>query len=345
MRFSLFYNFDVTPGQYVPGLFANVEAQAIRAEQLGFDSVWVAEHHFALHGRLASPLLFLAHLSALTERIRLGTAVFEAPHYHPLRLAEEAALLDVLSKGRLRLGIGSGAKNKPAEFEAFQIPVAEKAACTREVVSILHQAFRTGHVSYTGQYYQFDSVAIDPCTLQPPDSLIEIAASGSTLEWAGVQGYRLLVPRVGSAADHVEWIGRYRSACGVPSGEVALLRFVFAAKTERKAQEQTSAAFARYAQLDCGVDWDQRTDSAGYVALKQRMNMVIGTPTQIVQQLTAWQAEYGCDEIICQTFAAGIDHEHALRSIELLGSEVLPELQSSSASGTQHRVHSELQAD
>jgi alkanesulfonate monooxygenase SsuD/methylene tetrahydromethanopterin reductase-like flavin-dependent oxidoreductase (luciferase family) len=327
MRCSLFYNFDVLPEQFVPSLYCLIETQIVRADQLGFETAWIAEHHFGLYGRMASPLLFLSRLSALTERIGLGTAVVEAPHYHPLRLAEEAILLDVLSNGRLRLGIGSGAKNKPEEFAAFGVPLGEKTARTREVVAILEQAFRTGQVSFTGRHYQFENVILNPLPLQSPDHLIWIAASASTAEWAGAQGYPLLVPRVGSPNDHRQWIARYRAASGRPGGNVAQLRFVFVAETEREAREKTRAAFARYAHYDCDVNWDGRTDTREYHDLAQRMNMLIGTPAQIREQLTVWQADYGFDEIICQTFAAGIRHEDALRSIELLGCEVLPPLQ------------------
>lgn len=324
MRFSLFYNFDVLPGAFVPSLYPRVEAQVCLADRLGFDACWVAEHHFALYGRLAAPLLFLARLSAVTERIGLGTAVVEAPHCHPLRLAEEAALLDNLCCGRLRLGIGSGSKNKPEEFAAFGVPLAEKSARTREVVAILAQAFRQGSVSFAGDFYQIPEVRIHPTPLQTAQSLLWIAASASTPQWAGAQGYGLLVPRVGKAEEHREWIARYRAALTGNPGRVGLLRFIYVAATEREAREQTRTTFARYADYDCDTAWDGRTDSSEYHALLRRMNMVIGTPEQIVQQLQEWHTEFGFDEIICQTYAAGMAHEDALRSIELLACEVMP---------------------
>jgi alkanesulfonate monooxygenase SsuD/methylene tetrahydromethanopterin reductase-like flavin-dependent oxidoreductase (luciferase family) len=84
----------------------------------------------------------------------------------------------------------------------------------------------------------------------------------------------------------------------------------------------------RYAKYDCGVDWDGRIDSAEYNALARRMNMVIGTPDQVSEQLLKWQAESGFDEIMCQVYAAGMRHADSLRSIELLGREVLRRLQS-----------------
>ena len=108
LRFSLFYNFDILPGKSVPEMYREVEAQALAADALGFDAIWLAEHHFELYGRMPDPLLFLSRISGITQQIGLGTAIVEAPHYNPLRLAEDAALLDVLSHGRVRLGVGSG---------------------------------------------------------------------------------------------------------------------------------------------------------------------------------------------------------------------------------------------
>src|SRR6187402_107929 len=100
MHFSLFYNFDVLPGTAEAELYGEIEAQAVAADDLGFDTIWLAEHHFELYGRMPAPLVFLARLGAVTRRIGLGTAVVEAPLYNPLRLAEDSALVDLLSGGR-----------------------------------------------------------------------------------------------------------------------------------------------------------------------------------------------------------------------------------------------------
>ena len=110
-------------------------------------------------------------------------------------------------------------------------------------------------------------------------------------------------------------------------GFVAQLRFVYVAETEHAAYERTYQTFARYASYDCGVTWDGRTDNADYADLTRRMHFVIGRPDQVAAQLTTWQHEYGFDELICQVYAAGIEHADALRAIELLGREVLPRFQ------------------
>jgi alkanesulfonate monooxygenase SsuD/methylene tetrahydromethanopterin reductase-like flavin-dependent oxidoreductase (luciferase family) len=327
MRFSLFYNFDILPGKSIPALYREIEEQAILADTLGFDAIWLAEHHFELYGRLPAPLTYLARLSGLTRRIGLGTAVVEAPYYHPLRLAEDAALLDILSSGRVRLGIGSGARNKPEEFATFGIPLEEKAARTRETIEILHQAFEHGTVNVDGDYFRYQTVAVNPRPIQSANRLIWLAASDSTVELAGQRGYPLLIPRVGVAERHQELVRRYRTSLAGQPGFVAQLRFVYAAETERAAHERTRQTFGRYAGYDCGVTWDGRTDSAEYADLTRRMHFVIGTPDQVAAQVSTWQREYGFDELICQVYAAGMEHADTLRAIELLGREVLPQLQ------------------
>lgn len=326
MRFSLFYNFDVTPEKDVAELYRDVEEQAVLADRLGFDAVWLAEHHFTVYGRLPAPLTYLTWLGAKTEQIALGTAVVEAPYYHPLRLAEDAALLDVLTHGRVRLGVGSGARMKPEEFVKFGLPMEEKTARTLEVLAILHQGLADESIRYDGVFYRYDGVEIDPRPVQPAHRLIWVAASQSTVELAGERGYGLLVPRVGNGGAHRDLIRRYRAAANGRPSFVSLLRFVYVAESEREAKEQTRATFARYAKYDCGVNWDGRTDSAEYVDLAKRMHFVIGTPDRVREQLVAWQAEYGFDEIMCQLYAAGMRHEDSVRSLELLGREVMPAL-------------------
>ncbi len=328
MRFSLFYNVDILPGKAIPELYNEIEVQAVVADQLGFDAIWLAEHHFEIYGRMPAPLLYLARLSGLTRHIGLGTAVVEAPYYHPLRLAEDTALLDIVSGGRARLGIGSGSAKKALEFSRFDIPLVEKGPRTLEIIEILRQAFDNGYVDFAGDYYRYKAIEMNPRTLQSAQKLIWLAASGTTPEVAGKAGYGLLIPRPGSAEKHKHLITRYREVLADKVGFVSQLRFVYVAETEQEAREQTRITFGRYAKYDCGVNWDGRTDSQEYADLSRRLNMVIGTPDQIVEQLVTWQQETGFDEIMCQLYAAGMQHEDSLRSLKLLGREVLPRLQS-----------------
>jgi alkanesulfonate monooxygenase SsuD/methylene tetrahydromethanopterin reductase-like flavin-dependent oxidoreductase (luciferase family) len=327
MRFSLFYNFDLLPGKAVAEMYQEIEEQALAADGLGFDAIWLAEHHFEIYGRMPAPLLHLARISGITRQIELGTAIVEAPYYHPLRLAEDSALLDVLSNGRLRLGIGSGAGNKPGEFARFHIPIAEKTTRTLETIEILRQAFDNGVVDFTGEHFDYQQVEVTPRPLQSAQQIIWLAASNATPEVAGQGGYGLLIPRVGTTERHLHLINRYRTALDGKVGRIAQLRFVYAAESEHAAREQTRRTVERYAKYELGITWDGRTDSEEYPYLLNRLNAVIGTPEQIIEQLGIWQQEAGFDEIMCQVYAAGMQHANSLRSLELLGQAVLPSLQ------------------
>lgn len=327
MRFSLFYNFDVLPQTDVSTLLRQVETQVVLADALGFDGVWLAEHHFQEYGKMPAPLSFLARLSGLTERLLLGTAVIEAPYYHPLRLAEEVALLDLLSGGRVRLGIGSGAGNKPQEFERFGIALEEKGPRQIEVAEILLQALSGQPVEFSGQFHQYHGVQVEPQPVQPVRNLLVMAAGSTATPFAAAHDLQLLLPRAAPDARIHDLVDTYRG--GLPHGgpgRVAPLRFTFVAETEAAAKEATRAAFARYAKYDANVEWDGRTDSAEYDAVRKQIKFVAGTPEQVTAQLKEWIDDLDAVEVLCQTFAAGIDHEDAMRSMQLLATEVLPGL-------------------
>lgn len=332
MRFSLFSHFDIVPGASVAELYTELEKQMVHAERLGFDAVWLPEHHFDLFGRfpsgrLPSPLIYLARLSALTQHIALGTAVIEAPYYHPLRLAEDTAVLDVLSGGRIRLGIGSGDRHKSAEFAQFGVSMEERTSRTQEVIEVLQKALSKDTIDFLGEYYQYQGAKINPRPIQSAEQLIWPAASNATIEIAGMRGYPILLPRSSVLDRYQPLLKRYRAALNGKAGFIALLRFVYVAETERKAQEETRRALAIFSKFARGVDWDGRTDTDEYQEILHRMGAVIGTPDQVTAQLIAWQQEFGFQEVICQVYSAGIHYKDASRSIELLARTVLPTLQ------------------
>jgi alkanesulfonate monooxygenase SsuD/methylene tetrahydromethanopterin reductase-like flavin-dependent oxidoreductase (luciferase family) len=119
-------------------------------------------------------------------------------------------------------------------------------------------------------------------------------------------------------------MARYRKMVQERDGFVSVLRFVYVAQTQREAQEHTRRTIARYAHYDCGITWDGRTDTKEYADLLQRLHAIIGTPDQVIAQLQACQREAYFEEVMCQVYAAGMHHENSLRSIQLLGHEVLP---------------------
>lgn len=145
--------------------YADILRCAELAEELGFDSVWLTEHHFAADGYLPSALPMAAAIAARTRRIMLSTAAILAPFHHPLRLAEDAAVVDQLSGGRLILGLALGWREE--EFRGFGIPVRERARRLEETVAVLRLAWSGKRFSFTGRHFQFDRVRVTPVPAHP----------------------------------------------------------------------------------------------------------------------------------------------------------------------------------
>src|SRR6266545_3889624 len=130
------------------------------AETLGFESAWVSEHHGSGDGYMPSLLPTLAAFAAATEHIKLGTGVVLTPFHHPLRLAEDAATVDLISGGRLILGLGLGWREE--EFRMFDIPMAERGRRTAETIEVLRLAWTGERFSYAGQHISLDRVQVTP---------------------------------------------------------------------------------------------------------------------------------------------------------------------------------------
>jgi alkanesulfonate monooxygenase SsuD/methylene tetrahydromethanopterin reductase-like flavin-dependent oxidoreductase (luciferase family) len=144
-------------------------------DQAGFDTIWTTEHHFVDDGYLSSVMPMLAAMAARTKRVKVGSFVLLGPFYHPLRLAEDAAMIDVISNGRLRLGIGVGYRRE--EFDIFQIPRKERVGRTLEAIAILKRAWTSERFDFEGKHFKFKNARVLP---KP------ISSKGPELLWGGM---------------------------------------------------------------------------------------------------------------------------------------------------------------
>src|SRR5947208_2027879 len=160
-------------------------------DKSGFDAVWLAEHHFTTFSVCPSVHMLGVMAAARTKRLRIGTAVSLAALYHPLRLAEEVALLDVLSGGRVNWGAGRGFAH--SEFNAFGVPVEESAERFREAVEIVLKAWSEERFSFHGAHYKFDDIEVLPKPMQKPLPVWMAATSESAIDWAASRGFSILM--------------------------------------------------------------------------------------------------------------------------------------------------------
>ena len=157
-------------------------------DQTGYDAVWLAEHHFSSFSVCPSVHMMGTMAAARTKRLRIGTAVSLAPFYNPLRLAEEVALLDVLSGGRVNGGAGRGFER--SEFAAFGIPGEESAPRFQEAVQIVLKAWTDQRLTFEGRFHRYEDVEVLPKPIQTPHPPVWMAASSDpAIDWASGQGF------------------------------------------------------------------------------------------------------------------------------------------------------------
>src|SRR5262249_37680610 len=161
-------------------------------DKTGFDAVWLAEHHFTTFSVCPSVHMLGVMAAARTKRLRIGTAVSLAALYHPLRLAEEGALLDMLSGGRGNLGAGRGCAH--SEFNAFGVPPEQSAERFREAVEIVLKAWTEERFTYQGAHFKFDDIEVLPKPLQRPHPPTWMAATSEpAIDWAASRGFSILM--------------------------------------------------------------------------------------------------------------------------------------------------------
>src|SRR5260370_576945 len=175
---------------------ASVYARALERieimDRTGYDAVWLAEHHFSSFSVCPSVHMMGMLAAARTTRLRIGTGVSLAPFYHPLRLAEEVALLDVLSGGRVNWGAGRGFAR--VEFTAFGVPPEESATRFRETVEIVLKAWTDERLNFAGQHFHFDDIEVLPKPAQQPHPPVWVAASSEgAIDWAAGRGFSILM--------------------------------------------------------------------------------------------------------------------------------------------------------
>ncbi len=174
MKFSTFH-LCPQPAEWTVEQVYAYECQVIEwADELGFDCAWIAEHHFRDYGVVPNTMVLFANLAARTRRIRLGNAIVIMPFHHPLRVAEEAAMVDILSGGRLNFGFGRG--YQAVEFAGFGVPMDDTRTRTDEALEILLQAWEGKPFSYHGKYFTMEDIQVVPTPKQKPHPPVFVAS-------------------------------------------------------------------------------------------------------------------------------------------------------------------------
>ncbi len=297
-------------------------------DQTGYDAVWLAEHHFSSFSVCPSVHMMGTMAAARTKRLRIGMAVSLAPFYNPLRLAEEVALLDVLSGGRVNWGAGRGFDR--SEFAAFGIPGEESAARFHETVDIVLKAWTNQRLSYEGRFFQYDGVEVLPKPVQAPHPPVWMAASSTpAIDWAASQGHSILMDPHTSRADLIRKRRHYaaklvEAGFGDAGRVIPMARLVAVDETVEKARavakrvaEWTVASYV--GPKHANVRQEVR-DFGGKDPIDYYLDdvMIHGTVERVVDQIQSFGAEIGMTYLMAAPMSG--------RSFRLLTDKVLPRI-------------------
>ena len=254
MRISIFSVQDHYPARErtVAQLYSEVIAQAELAESLGYDTFWVAEHHFHEYGVVPNPAVMLAALAQRTTTLKLGTAISILTFHHPLTVAENYAMVDVLSGGRLVYGVGSG--YLAHEFAGYAVDPAEKRDRFDENLAAVRRLLSGERVSAAGRFHTIDQVQLNVRPLQREVPLYVAILRKEAAYFVGRQGHNMLcVPyasldRFEDIADLIAEFRRGRAEAGMPAGEnaCAVTLHTHVAETDAEAREHAEAPFNLY---------------------------------------------------------------------------------------------------
>ena len=356
MKFGIFY--------IVPWHESSTQEQALReameqielADQLGIEEVWLGEHRFSRHGLLSGIFSFLGQVAGRTKQIRIGTAVIVLPLHNPVLVAEEAAMLDVISGGRLNFGIGSGYQRQ--EFDGIGVDMEESRERFSESVDVITKAWTDETLTYHGKYTNVDDVWVIPKPLQKPHPPLfqAVSTSPASIDFAASRQIQVIA---GGPTDVLgqapQVIKLWREKMDEYGHEHAHLdppmsKSIYVAPTMEEAEadpvglEDFSSRILRStgrlgSPIGMPVDkngnlpkgyeaWANRQsdrdrrDDPGHAGLPP----LRGTPDVLIERLKQTQ-EAGINHIFGSFGFAGLPHEKVMRSIELFATKVMPYFQ------------------
>ncbi|MFN0071818.1 MAG: LLM class flavin-dependent oxidoreductase [Chloroflexota bacterium] len=331
--------------------------RAVRIEELGFHSYWVIEHQNSPVGEITSPSVYLTAIAMRTSTLRVGAMIWQIPFHNPLRLAEEVAMLDHLSHGRVEFGSGIGVHEH--EFMRWGLNYYERAPQSAEAMEIILKAWTEPEVTYKGKYFTFDEALPAPKPYQQPHPPIWIAAhSAASMDYAAKNNWSVAQNLdtdvvVARNFDHfrTSWKGFNHPG---PMPRIFLQRAVYVAETDAKAREQAEQYILTMRDANTtgrgkisntrigwgsnergmGTDGDRPHDaerSRVFGEMSKSVDfaienglVVLGSPETVIRKLEEGRKNIGYD-VFCGNFEiGGMPRELVSQSIELFGKEVIP---------------------
>ncbi|MEC7427450.1 MAG: LLM class flavin-dependent oxidoreductase [Actinomycetota bacterium] len=327
LRFGVMYDCRHVPGgdMTMTDVYAATIEQAVLADELGFDHVWFTEHHFLEDGYLPAFQPLAGAIAARTQQIRISNDIALLPLYHPIRLAEELAVLDQISNGRMEFGIGMG--YVPKEFDAFGVPLRNRVSMTDEAIEILRLAWGEGPFSFKGKRYNLSNIDVHPKPVQPGGPPLWIAAMKEPGALRAARFGTNLLPQ----GRREEVLDPWRDAVNAKGEDpddyrVGIIRSVYVTDDRERDWPKIREA-ERFRMGVYGSFMAETPDDYGWGSSDGiPQNVIVGDATQVTQEISEFINTYGITDIATSGLPPGIEPEFMAANLERLASEVIPNL-------------------
>ncbi len=311
--------------------FREALEESVYGEELGFDSVWLEEHHSIRNHYWPSPLMALAGIATRTSRVLLGTDIVVLPFYHPVRAAEDTAVLDIMSGGRAIFGAAIG--YRPPEFDLYGVGLDDRGARYVEMLKIIRALWTEERIDYQGRFFQVTG-GIEPRPERPPP--IWLGGWGELSLKRAAQLGDAWVP--GPTANLEKLLAaqqQYRAALAAAGKDPAaaptpLTREVVIADSSQRAWELAEKYLMVNYRDEYGGGWKHPligSEDATPVNQLQALGQdrfIIGSPDECVAKIRRFIDTFGVDHLICRLYFPGMPHDHIMHELELLAAEVIP---------------------
>jgi alkanesulfonate monooxygenase SsuD/methylene tetrahydromethanopterin reductase-like flavin-dependent oxidoreductase (luciferase family) len=341
MRFGFFDQLPCPPGYSERQRYQDILAQIELGDAVGFDTVWLGELHFSrAFSILADPLMVLAAASQRTSRIRLGTAVTLLPMHNPVKIAEEAAIADILSGGRLELGVGRG--TAPLHYAGYGIAQEESRERFDEALDFILAAWTNESFSFDGKYYRARDLTVVPRPVQSPHPPVRIAANSlDTFPFAARRRFPIFATPMINPPDKLKaGLGVYREGLGSSPCDTALAFPVHVSTSREQARAECEPGLMRFLReaaerlrplgqsdiksFEAFRQVLARIEGVTYADMDREMG-VFGQPDYCVERVRELRGEYGMDEFICYFNQGGLMAPAMVReTMRLFATEVIP---------------------
>ncbi|MEE2777805.1 MAG: LLM class flavin-dependent oxidoreductase [Acidobacteriota bacterium] len=330
VRFGLAYDFR-NPEQWRQPwgeVFAKLLRQIELAEEMGFESIWLTEHHFTDDGYTPSPIPLLGAIAARTRRVEISTDILLLPLYHALHLAEDLATIDIISQGRAMLGIGMGYRD--LEFEAFGRSRRQRVSLTEEGIAVLRGAWGPEPFSFDGQHYSFSELDVTPKPVRQPHPPLWLAAMS---EPAARRAARLdlhLLPQRDLRASYYPWLDELAKLGRDPADyRLGVIKPWFVADAGRNDETWQRARFHERYRADVYAPWIR---DGGFPELPEGdpkpidQSYLVGPPQQLVDELSRFRDDLPATDIVGWGTPVGMDPDDVTPHLERFATEVMPHL-------------------